>query len=242
MKSCRVHFRTSNGTLNYNLTEDKFNDASKEDVLRYLKGLYTNKERFLDRFIKVNDNRLTVDLFTYFKENYDKVEKFNYAETFKIENDAFRALVFGSIDIVEMINELGCKRLKVDGIPVKRKQFDKDGNFTGYKEYDNIYETYEVSCEKLGLDENGYVLKCWCTSTNKEHFIWIDEKYKDSPLDAVASTFFMHENILENTKEIKRQGDLMFVEMKEGCEGIEPIGEQRCLTKDEYFNLLTCES
>ena len=70
----------------------------------------------------------------------------------------------------------------------------------------NIYETYEVKGEKLKLRENVYALKVWCTSTDKEHWLWIDKKYKDNPLEAVASTFHIHENLIPHIKELKRQG------------------------------------
>ena len=138
-----------------------------------------------------------------------------------------------------MIQELGNKRIATDGIKVKHKKFKPNGDSDGYVEYDNIYEVHEVNGEKLGINGHLYVLKCWCTSTNKEHWLWIDEQYKDKPLEAVASTFVIHKNLIPYIKELKRQGDILLVEMKED---VEPEGELVSLTAEQYFDLLTCQS
>ena len=227
--------------LKYNLINDNFNkNISKTDVLRYLRGIYDNIKRFKHAFIKqLSDNKNLKDICDYFIDNYKDTNPFSYEEAFKIKDREFQSIVFGSIDIVEMINSLGCKRIKVDGIPVKRKQFSEYGEFLGYKEYDNIYETYEVSGKKLGLNNNVYVIKVWCTSTNKEHWLWIEEKYKDNPLEAVASTFRIHENIIPHIKELKRQGDIMIVELNKD---INPEGNIVPLTSKQYFDLLTTET
>jgi len=229
--------------LEYLPIEDKFSNSTKFETIRYLKGVYTNKQRFLDRYvnnIELFPTRRNIDdILTFFENEYDNVIPFSYKEAFEIESPAFKAMVFGSIDITEMITEMGATRLKVEGIPVKRKQFDINGDFTGYKEYDNIYETYEVDGTKLELDRSLYAVKCWCTSTNKEHWLWIEEQYKDSPKDAIASTFRIHENLVPYIKELKRQGDVLLVEL---TEEVEPEGNIITLNSEQYFSLLTTES
>ena len=139
-----------------------------------------------------------------------------------------------------MIKELGHKRIKTDGKPVRHKQFDKQGNFTGYKEYDVVYELHEVYGEKLGINQSLYAVKCWCTTTNKEHWIWVEDKYKDNVLEAVASTFRIHPNIIPYIKELKRQGDILLVEL---TEDVKPEGNELVpLTAEQYFTLLTAQS
>ena len=102
-----------------------------------------------------------------------------------------------------------------------------------------MYETHEINGEKLGIEDKLYAVKCWCTSTNKEHWIWIDEKYKDDPLNAIASTFMVHENVIPHIKALKRQGDLLLLEMEED---VKPEGEMVSLTKEQYFGLLVAQS
>ena len=232
------------------LNQQKISICSKNEYLRYLKGLYSNKERFISRYIKpklekilkIEDKEFSNDVklfFDFLVDNFDMAKPYSFIEAFKLNNAEFKAIVFSSINIVEMMDNLGAKRIKTDGIEVKHKQFDSEGNFTGYKEYHNIYEVHEINGSKLGLSENAYAVKCWCTSTNKEHFIWIDSKYKDNPLEAIASTFYVHENLIPYIKELKRQGDILLVELKEY---VKPQGNLVNLTSKQYFSLLTAQS
>ena len=264
MVDIKIVYDKNNVNLSYNITKNNFySKISNKDVVRYLKGIFRNKNRFEHRFIneiksvygKVLEMEKNGEL-EFYKETkpemfmcddnmdellelYDNAKPFTYAEAFALENQEFQSLVFGSIDIVEMISELGHERLCTDGKPVKHKVFSETGEFLGYNEYDNIYEVHKVNSKKLGLNEDLYALRCWCTTTNKEHWLWIEEEYKDSPLEAVASTFRIHENLIPHIKELKRQGDVLLVEMEED---IKPEGEIVPLTSEQYFSLLTCQS
>lgn len=263
-KSVKIAYEKFGVKLTYDVTENKFYDnVENKDVVKYLKSVFTSRARFETRFVE--EFRNVINRMYKLKEEgmlneyqfadpedfrvdkqmdallelYDQVEPFTYAEAFVIENPQFRADVFGNVNITEMITELGHKRIKTAGKPVKHKQFDTMGNFTGYKEYDSIYEVHEVSGEKLGITGNVYALKCWCTSTEKEHWIWIEDQYKDDPLEAVASTFRIHKNLIPHIKELKRQGDILLVEMKED---VKPEGDIVPLSADQYFSLLTAQS
>jgi len=230
---------------------DKMSVCTKSEFLRYLKGVHTNKERLISRFIEPRLEELKgIDddiynsakkLFDFFIEFYDETKPFSFKEAFAIDNPNFRALVFGSINIVEMMNELGAERIKTDGIETTHNVYDENGIKTGTNTYHNIYEVYEVSSEKLELDENVYAVKCWCTSTNKEHFIWIKGEHKDDPLEAIASTFVVHKNIIPYIKALKRHGDILLVEMDEN-NYVKPEGEEVSLTKEQYFSLLKAQA
>ena len=221
------------------------NPISLVDGTKYIKGVLTNKERFINRFvnpIKETSEKTGWETDKFINDvidMYDQVEPFTYVEAFKIEDQQFRATVFGSIDVTEMIETLGAKRIATDGKHVNQKVYSESGEFLGYHEFDNIYEVHEVSGEKLGLEENLYALKCWCTTTNKEHWLWIEDQYKDSPLEAVASTFRIHENLIPHIKEIKRQGDILLVELNQE---VEPQGDIVPLTAEQYFGFLTAQS
>ena len=244
----KIVYDKFNANVTYNVVEDNFfSNVENLEVLRYLKGIFTNKERFESRFIsefrKVpsvdEDFKPCLKMCDDFMDNYDKVEPYTYVEAFKLDNPEFQSLVFGSIDITEMIENLGHERIATEGKQVKHKKFAPNGDLLGMEEYDNIYEVHKVNGEKLGLEEDLYALKCWCTSTNDEHWLWIEDDYKDSPLEAVASTFRIHENLIPHIKEIKRQGDVLLVEMKKD---VKPDGEIVPLSAEQYFDLLTCQT
>lgn len=245
----KIIYNKNNVNLTLNVETKTFmTDVSNTEIVRYLKGIFTNKSRFKSRFVdefgrafkETNDPDFKCeDVMEELLGIYNDVEPYSYSEAFRLENREFQAMVFGSINITDMIQELGCTRLKVDGIQVKHKTYKPNGEFDKIVEYDNIYETYEVSGEKIGLEENLYAVKCWCTSTNKEHWLWIEDQYKDNPLEAVASTFRIHANLIPHIKELKRQGDILLVEMKED---VTPEGEIVPLTSKQYFELLTAQS
>lgn len=255
-----IHYDKYNVSLRLSIDNMNFyDDVDNLDVLKYLKGQFTNKTRFKSRFIDLfrNVKNQTVDfdptvdlndfacdeVLDLLMDNYDNVTTFTYEEAFKIENEEFRAKVFGSINIVEMIEELGHERIATEGKHLRHKQFSHEGEFLGYVEYDVIYETHKVDGTKLGLegDTDVYALRCWCTTTDKEHWLWIEDEYKDNPLEAVAQTFRVHSSLIPHITEIKRQGDILLVELDSE---ITPNDEDEIvpLTSEQYFNFLTAQS
>lgn len=241
----QVYFDT-----NYN----RMNGCTNEQFLKYLKGIYTNKDRFINRYLKplinsieplkdidVSEYKKVMEFITYLEYNYNSIEGFTFKDAFELNTiREFQALVFSSIDITSMISKLGNKRIKADGIDVIERKYSKEGEFLGTEKNTNVYETYEIKGDELGLkNEKIYAVKCWDTTTNKEHWIWIDEKYKDDPLSAIASTFHIHENLIPHIKCLKRQGDILLVEMDED---IQPEGNMIPLTKEQYFGWLTAQA
>ena len=219
---------------------------SKFEFLRYLKNKYSNKPRFQNNFLneilRAFDGNMppaVVDLMLFFRDNYDMVQPYTYAEAFLHPNDFWKSVVFSSIRVSDMIAELGHSRIATAGRPVRHKQFSKSGEFLGYHEYDVIFETHEVSGRKLNLMNNIFAVRCWCTTTNNEHWLWIDREYASDPLEAIARTFFVHENLIPFIKELKRQGDILLAEL---TKEIEPRAQMVSLSKDQYFDLLTAQS
>ena len=256
-----IHYDKWNVSIRFSIdTMTFYDDVSNLEVLKYLKGQFTNIERFKSRFtdlfkgikLQTVDFDPTVDLNDFecdktmnaLLDAYEDAVPYTYVEAFKIENAEFRAKVFGSINVLQMIAELGHERIATEGKHLRHKQFTQDGRFTGWVEYDVIYETHRVNGEKLGLlgdDKNVYAVRCWCTSTNKEHWLWIEDEHKDNPLEAIANTFKVHASIIPHIAEIKRHGDILLVELDSDVtptEDDELVG----LTSEQYFGFLTAQS
>jgi len=244
----RVDVPNFNQNITFNVNTKEFEIGSIEEIVKLFKHLHPNKNDFkknvVDK-IKSVEEILNIDLNDFCNNLlslYDELNYYNISEAFMVKNDTLRFLIFSTMDIGEMISGLGFKRIAVDGKTTNQKRYDINGNYLETIEMSNIYEIYEVSGEKLGIDENVYALKCWCTTTEKEHWLWIDEEYKNDPLSAVASTFRIHKNLIPYIKEIKRQGDILFVEMNENSENIKPDGEIVPLTAEQYFKFLSAQS
>lgn len=246
-------FITTFNEVYFDTEQNSMVGCTNSEFLRYLRGVHTNRERFINRYItplsqkldslkenSVEDYDLIKEFLNFLVNNYDEAQPFSFKESFNLsEKREFQALVFSSINIGEMMSELGASRYKTDGVEVKHRKYDNEGNLLGEEEYHNVYEVWEVNGEKLGINENLYTVKCWCTSTNKEHWLWIEDKYKEDPLEAIASTFRVHENIIPHIKCLKRHGDILLAEMDSD---IKPEGNVVPLSKELYFKLLVAQS
>jgi hypothetical protein len=178
------------------------------------------------------------EMFT--SDEFENATPFSYAEVFKLESVTFQKSVFDTIDIKEMMEALGAERVMVEGIQTNNKIFNHSGQLDGVSDIHNVFELYKAKGDKLGLpDEDLYAVKCWCTSTDNEHFIWVSEDDIKNPLEAIASTFQIHANLKPHIKALKRQGDLLVVELNKE---VSPEGEMVKLTADEYFSLLESQS
>ena len=216
------------------------------EFLQFLKLKYKSFQKLAEtemwEKIKTIPEAFSIEKLTaYIETNFEATKPFTYEQAFNLKSKDFQSLVFGSIDVPDMIKNLGHKRLKVEGKTVTHKQFAPSGEYLGDKTYEVIYETHSVDGDKLGIREPLYAIKCWCTSTDEEHWLFIDEKYKDSPLEAIASTFVIHETIIPHIKCLKRQGDLLFVELKEP---FTPKEDDKlvALTSEQYFSWLDAQS
>jgi len=232
-----------------------FTVGSYEDILKYFKMFYGNKNRFdsilLSRlkfhltkedFIKYLGPEFLAEftsLVEYFDSSFEEIEAFSFKEALLIKNDDLRGAVFDNIDVGVAIQEMGGTRINTAGKAVKYRQYNFEGEYIGDKEYDNVYELYEVDGKKLDVPDKMYAVKCWCTSTNKEHWLWVEPTYKNDPLEAIASTFRIHKNVIPHIKALKRQGDVMLAELDSK---VQPEGEVVPLTKEQYFGLLVSET
>lgn len=235
--------------LNFNTQTSYFSVKVEEDLLtRYLKGVYRgNKPRFIEKFInyyKKQFNAYRLEELNYLLDNmefiWDHVEPFSYKEAFEIDDTTFKSLVFSSIDIREMINNLGAERVSVEGRELVNKVWNSQIKDFEMVPYSVIYELYNVSGEKLGVSEPLSVIKCWCTTTNEEHWLWVEDGSL-SPLEAIASTCVIYKSMHGKIKHIIRQGDVFLFEM---IEDVMPIEDEETMSipANEYFSLLKSQA
>lgn len=219
-----------------------------EEGVKYLKTLYRdNKNRFEKQFLEpcrqwlyMNDMEDVEGIIEMYKEMFDNTSPYSYRDAFSIENNTFRGKVFSVINVPEMIQNMGAKRIKTAGIELQNKIYNPFTNSFTYEDITQIYELHEVNGESIGLSSKLYVIKCWCTSTNTEHWLWLD-RYYDDPLEAIASTCKVYKPMIGNIKHIIRQGDVFLFEMETNV-NIKETDEVVPLDKDTYFKLLKSQS
>ncbi len=236
-----------NLALEYDIDDDYFiRGVPLPLIVKYLKGIYTNKNRFINYFIKpykkictMYDRNYRHHTFDLMASMYDKTSPYTYKEAFLISDSTFKSIVFGSINISEMVEFLGAERISVQGKLLNLRVYDELGNYR-MEENNVIYELHKTNLEKIGANEDAYLVKCWCTSTNKEHWLWVEKEYAEmGALEAVASTFRVYKNMIPYIKTIKRQGDVLLFEM---TKQVIPYGEIVPLTASQYFSLLISQS
>ncbi len=175
---------------------------------------------------------------------WDRTEMIKLEAFFNCDDREFRLFCFSYLGVGTLMTRLGAKKINQEEIRVNYFKYDKNGNESAVKRI-NHYEVYCVENEKLGIpvwgmaEKHSYAVKCWCPSTNEEHWLWIEPQYKNNALAAIASTFRIHENVIPYIKALKRQGDLLLCELKKE---VIPKGEVRPLTAEEYFALLEAET
>lgn len=184
---------------------------------------------------------------------FNRIERLTYNQLFSIQDGGLRAELFGGISVAEMVKELGYEKLKVEGAQVKRRKYELDGSYEEV-EYDVIYELLKVNTRKLMNEEdirfdNGnihnFAIKCWCTSTNEEHYLWVEDQYGDkSPLEGIASTCRIQSDILDDVQFMQRQGDLFLLSFADDFDmnRLDPTKPQTTLDWETYNRLLVAES
>lgn len=218
-----------------------------EESVRYLKTLYnSNRDRYQARFLEpsrvwlsMNEVKNGEKIIDFYDKLFDNYKQYSYSEALSIKNSLFRGKVFSAIDVPQMIANLGSTRIAVEGVELENNLYDTiKGEFTKHK-FTQIYELHKVNGEGLELTEDIYAIKCWCTSTEEEHWLWTTEE-KD-PLEAIANCCIVYKKMVGNIKHIIRQGDVFLFEMKNEID-ISEDDETIPLSKDIYFSLLKAQS
>lgn len=220
---------------------------SIEEGVRYLKTIYKDnfprfKARFLDpmeQYISMHGVRKPKVIVDLYIQLFNELTPYTYLEAFQKDTN-FSSMIFSVINIPDMIKELGHTRIRTEGIRLVNKVYNPITNSFTEKTFEQVYELHSVNLSKLKIEGLAYAIKCWCTSTDTEHWLWVDQFY-ESPLEAIASTCKVYEKMKPNIKHIIRQGDVFLFEMTEEVE-ISESDPVVSLTRDEYFGLLKSQS
>lgn len=242
----------------YSSSTQAFDQMTWETVLRFYKTIYETKEAFYENVIhRINIIDDLKDVCDYWESNYDHAELLDFKDAFAMKFSVHKKALFDKIDSSLMMDVLQAELIASKTIEIKRKSCSHNCISDSYTA---TYETYRAdfrpvfeNMENVNLQNPiwRYAVKCWCPSTGKPHFIWISKYVSEDPLDAIASTFQVHSFIVPHIKAIKRQGDLLFVELNKDIDpdefGVHDnfdnyVNDFESLTAETYFNLLTIES
>lgn len=221
---------------------------SIEEGFRFLRTQFRdNVDRYEGRFVEPLYHWLCMNGWgdraesttQFYRKSFARFKPYSPAEAFAIQDSSFRALVFSVINVPEMIRTLGTNRVKTEGIELVNRVWDDVAEAYRDVPMTQVYELHEVNGEKLGVTESIYAIKCWCTSTDEEHWLWTQET--SSPLRGIANTCMVYPSMLGKIESIIRQGDVFIFELKEEI-NLKVEEEAVPLPPEIYFKLLKSQS
>lgn len=226
--------------LNY--TVENHTGVSHDVALRIWKTMYSSFDEFLKRVIIYEGMQEFAD---HCASVWKETKTLTVPEAFKESNLELRRLCFKAIGIEKMFKELEPEMVHREVLQFNNITYDAKNQPT-MSIINDIYELYRIKGEKLFPEEklefrrknaDTYAVRCWCTTTKREYWIyvprWVGEQ-KDA-IEAIAWTFQLN---IRNPEYIVRQGDIIIA--KESKDSIE-VGLYH-LTKDLYLKYLRCQS
>ena len=198
------------------------------------------------------------ELKEFVTDNWESINPINVQQAFMQDNIEKRRAFFDAIGIARLIKELDPVLLDKQTITKKRFGWDDD-NKEVETIFEDTYELYQVSKDILykGItdrwfigNDDTYVVRCWCTTTNREYWIFTQNltniyhinpktnNYEKHPHDAIASIAWTIRINVKNPERIYRQGDIIVV--KHGPDSTETRPYH--LDKEQYLQLMYSET
>lgn len=199
------------------------------------------------------------ELKEYITEMWDTIQEVSATQAFQQQNVEKRRAFFDAIGVAKLMETIKPTLLDRQTITKKRMGWDDD-NKEVERVFEDVYELYLVPSEKLysGVDqkwfrgnEDAYVVRCWCTTTNREYWIFTDRRQfevhryqpalgtyeKDKP-DAIQGIAWTIRINVSEPERIYRQGDIIVVKHSDKSTTVEPYH----LNKEQYLQLMYSET
>lgn len=186
---------------------------------------------------------------------YNSLEPLKAPEILAQSNSTIRELGLKFLNPKEIIEQLGAEIVDKQTIHKKntRYKIDESGELIPYiDEIQDVYELYKIPIDSLienswrsERDVYVYSIKCSCTTTGKEYYLWaLTEPVRkdENAITAIASTYkfpVFNDKSIHITKCI-RHGDVLFYEINKSID-CKP-DSFRPMTKQEYLTIIESET
>lgn len=232
-----------NGLKGYTLTE----------ALKLWKAKYETVKHFL-RDVIIHPK--LQEFGDFVEEIWETITPVSVREALIENNLERRRNMFQCIGVARLFKELDPVLLDKQTIPKIRLRWNEQNEIYEYR-YADTYELYELDSTKLfpvEVDpfptwptENAYAVRCWCTTTFREYWIYVPhevalnkrswEKTAPEP-DAVRAIAWTIRIDISHPERIYRQGDIIVVKESEQSKVVTPYH----LTKEQYLELMYSET
>lgn len=240
-------------------TVSAYRNFTLTEALRLWKSKYPEFVDFKKDVIK-HDSHEDFGIFVH--SVWDSIIPVTVDEAFKETNLERRRVFFDCIGIRRIFSELNPEMLDRQVITKKRTKWDEDNNQEEYI-FEDVYELYKIPVQKINpdnidadvsvswttrrlfKDNDIYAVRCWCTTTNREYWIYVPrdacnvaEDFKYFIPDAIKAIAWTIRINIDKPERIYRQGDIIVVKVGEESKRTWP----RHLTKEQYLDLMYSET
>lgn len=226
-----------------------------DEAMRLWKTKFPTFEHFRKAVIKTESLK---EFGEFVEEMWEHISPITTKEAFEQKNAEARRIYFDCIGVVELFKSANPQLLDKQVIKKKRTRWD-DKNDSYEYEFEDVYELYAVDPNELykGTETDNsrwrarsmYIaVRCWCTSTNREYWIYVpedaalkegyrnwDEKKQYDAVKAIAWTIRLD---IDKPEKIYRQGDIIIA--KESPESKKT--NMYHLNKQDYLQLMYSET
>ena len=176
---------------------------------------------------------------------WNEIPDITISEAFSEKNIEIRRLCFKAIGVIELFKQLEPELVHKDRIDYDNLVTDSSGNQSKVATVDE-YELYKIDGNKLFPEEKSewraanatiYAVRCWCTTTKREYWIYVPRFVgeKNNAIEAIAWTIRLSHT---NPMYLHRQGDVIIAKLSDKSEPCSP----RNLSAEEYVKLLKSAS
>lgn len=197
----------------------------------------------------IRNNKTVPSLAGQLKDLWDDIRPLTAQEAFKESNQEKKRVLFSCIGPKRLFEEI--KPTLIDRQILQKKNNRWNEKSKPYiDDIEDIYELYEVDEKSLfpekymddddlikSHNEKYRVVRCWCTSTKREYWIWVDSHINDA-IEAICWTM---QTSLLNPEAIYRQGDVLIFKLPKKPKYGE-YGRKKPITKEQYIKLMNSET
>ena len=224
-------------------TVENQSGVSYDNALILWKTMYKDFNAFLTNVIRFDSMK---DFGDHCASVWKDVEVATAQDAFGQENLEMRRLFFKAIGIEKMFQELNPELVAEETIVFNNAVWNEKDKSMDVKIIHDKYELYKIKGDKLFPEEKSewrranadiYAVRCWCTTTAREYWIYVPRNIgqKGDALEAIAWTVQL---TITDPEYIYRQGDVILTKYSSTSKECRPYH----LTAEQYVKLLKAES
>lgn len=196
------------------------------------------------------------EFYNFVAEIWDSIKPVTVKEALAVKNTEDRRTYFDCLGPQKLFKEMNAELLDKQVVKKKRARWD-DKNVQYEYEFEDVYELYRIPgdqmferpAESWRRNEDVFTVRCWCTTTNREYWLFVPENAACESMwrsgeckitwDAIKAIAWTIRLSITHPEKIYRQGDIIVAKASEESS---ETRFARHLTKEDYLELMYSET